>query len=325
MSLADGKRSRRRVVALCGGVGGAKLALGLSKILPGDDLAVVVNTGDDFRHFGLTVCPDIDTVTYTLAGVVNEETGWGRAGETWRFMDAVRTLGGEDWFNLGDLDLATHAVRTARLDAGERLTTVVSDIARKLGVTADILPVSDDPLRTIVHTDEGALPFQRYFVGRRCGPKVSGIEFDGAAAARLCPEVASALEAPDLDAIVICPSNPYLSIDPMLAVPGLRERIKRSHAPVIAVSPIVGGKAIKGPLAKMMDELGLGVEPQTIADHYGELLDVMIVDQLDWNRTVRGPRIHYAQTVMRDLEDRVSLAREVLERAMEARGRGATG
>lgn len=325
MSLADGKRSRRRVVALCGGVGGAKLALGLSKILPGDDLSVVVNTGDDFRHFGLTVCPDIDTVTYTLAGVVNEETGWGRAGETWRFMDAVRILGGEDWFNLGDLDLATHAVRTARLDAGERLATVVSDIARKLGVTADILPVSDDPLRTIVHTDEGALPFQRYFVGRRCGPKVTGIEFDGAAAARLCPEVASALEAPDLDAIVICPSNPYLSIDPMLAVPGLRERIKRSHAPVIAVSPIVGGKAIKGPLAKMMDELGLGVEPQTIADHYGELLDVMIVDQLDRNRTVRGPRIHYAQTVMRDLEDRVSLAREVLERAMEARGRGATG
>jgi LPPG:FO 2-phospho-L-lactate transferase len=311
-----------RVVALCGGVGGAKLALGLSKIVPGEDLTVIVNTGDDFRHFGLLVCPDIDTVTYTLAGVVNEETGWGRAGETWRFMESLKRLGGEDWFNLGDSDLATHAVRTARLEAGDRLTAITADLSRRLGVAARILPVSDDPIRTIVHTDEGTLPFQRYFVGRRCEPKVRGLAFRGAADARLSPEVAAALETRDLAAIVICPSNPYLSIDPMLAVPGLRERITETQAPVIAVSPIVGGTAIKGPLAKMMSELGLGVEPQTIVDHYSDMLDILVADVLDRHVAIRGPEVRFAETVMRSLDDRVRLAREVLDLAARPDGEG---
>lgn len=302
----------RRVVALCGGVGGAKLALGLSRVVPGERLTIIVNIGDDFRHFGLLVCPDIDTVTYTLAGVVNEETGWGRAGETWRFMEALRVVGGEDWFNLGDTDLATHALRTARLDTGGRLTATTSHIARALGVTANILPISDDPVRTMVHTDEGTLSFQRYFVARRCEPRVLGLDYDGASAARLTPEVIAALEAPDLGAIVICPSNPYLSIDPMLAVPGMRERLRESHAPVIAVSPIVGGRAIKGPLAGMMGNLGLGIEPQTIVDHYGDMLDIMVADLLDRDLPVEGVRAHFAKTVMRDVGDKVALAREVL-------------
>jgi LPPG:FO 2-phospho-L-lactate transferase len=302
-----------RVVALCGGVGGAKLALGLSRVVPGARLSVVVNTGDDFRHFGLLVCPDLDTVLYTLAGVVNRETGWGRAGESWRFMATLKELGGEAWFNLGDTDLAAHAVRTARLEAGERLTSIIADMALRLGVEARILPVSDDPVRTIVHTDEGSLPFQRYFVGRRCEPAVRRIEFDGAGSARLAEEVVAALEAPDLRAIVICPSNPYLSIDPMLAVPGLRERLSQSKAPVVAVSPIVGGQAIKGPLAKIMAELGLDVGPQTVADHYGDMIDVLVADVTDRHLSIRGPRIHFAQTVMRDLGDRTRVAREVLE------------
>lgn len=309
------KKAVRRVVALCGGVGGAKLALGLSKLVPDDRLAVIVNTGDDFRHFGWLVCPDIDTVTYTLADVVNKENGWGRAGETWRFMEEVRRLGGEDWFNLGDTDLATHAVRTARIDAGARLTDVTTGIAASLGVSARILPMTDDPVRTMVETDEGLLPFQEYFVGRRCEPKVSGVRLDGAHAARLSPEVVAALTSDELDAIVICPSNPYLSLDPMLAIPGLRQRIVEAGVPVVAVSPIVGGKAIKGPLAKMMEELGKKIEPQTVADHYGGLVDVFIADRMDRNTGIMGPKVYYTNTVMNDLEDRVALAGEVLAQA----------
>lgn len=313
-------KTASRVVALCGGVGGAKLALGLSRILDGDRLSVVVNTGDDFNHFGLRICPDIDTVTYTLAGVVNEATGWGRDEETWQFMASVRALGGEHWFNLGDRDLATHAVRTARLASGERFTTVTAAIAEAFGISAAILPVSDDPVSTIVYTDEGDLPFQRYFVGRRCEPRVRTLAFEGAASARLSPEVTAALDDPDLGAIVVCPSNPYLSIDPMLAIPGLRERIAGSKAPVIAVCPVVGGMAIKGPLAKMMAEFGVEISPQTIADHYGDLIDILVADHVDRHLPVRGPRVHFAQTVMHDLNDKIALAREVMDLAAGHRG-----
>jgi LPPG:FO 2-phospho-L-lactate transferase len=312
MTGGDGFGENGRVVALCGGVGGAKLALGLSKVVAPERLAVIVNTGDDFRHFGLSICPDLDTVTYTLAGRVNAETGWGRAGETWRFMEAVGELGGEDWFNLGDTDLATHAVRTARLAAGARLTEVTRDIARALGVGPAILPASDDPVATVVDTAEGALPFQRYFVGRRCQPAVRGLRYQGATEARPAPEVVGALSAPDLKAIVVCPSNPYLSLDPMLAVPGFRALIRKCGAPVVAVSPIVGGAAIKGPLAKMMTELGHAAGSQSIADHYADLLDVLVIDETDRQEQISTPSVHVARTVMRSLDDRIALAREVL-------------
>ncbi len=304
-----------RVVALCGGVGGAKLALGLSKCVPGSRLTVIVNTGDDFVHHGWLICPDIDTVVYTLAGIVNPETGWGRAGESWNFMAELAALGGEDWFRLGDRDLATHAVRTARLAAGARLTEVTAEIAASFGVAATILPMTDDPVRTMVETDEGVLAFQHYFVRRRCEPRVRSIRYEGAMEAGLTPEVEAALTAPGLRAIVLCPSNPYLSIDPMLAIPGMRRKIADAGAPVVAVSPIVGGSALKGPLAKMMAELGMRVDPQTVIDHYDALVDVFIADRQDRHLALRGPRTRFTNTVMSSLEDRIALAREVLAAA----------
>jgi LPPG:FO 2-phospho-L-lactate transferase len=309
------------VVALCGGIGGAKLALGLSHVVPADRLSIVVNTGDDFRHLGLHVSPDIDTVTYTLAGRANRETGWGREGETWRFMDAVAELGGETWFRLGDTDLATSAVRTMRLEAGDRLTDITRHNARALGVESAILPVTDDPLATIVETADGPIGFQHYFVQRKCEPRVEGVRYAGAAEARVTPEVIAALSNPELSAIVLCPSNPYLSIDPMLAIPGFRACLEAAEAPVVAVSPIVGGRAVKGPLAKMMAEAGLDVSPLSVARHYGALVDVLIVDEEDRDVQFEGTRVHVAPTVMQSLEDRKSLAREALAVAHRSGGK----
>ena len=311
----------QRVVALCGGIGGAKLAYGLSRILPPEDLTVIVNTGDDFHHFGLHVSPDIDTVIYTLADRANSETGWGRDHESWRFMEAMRELGGPDWFNLGDTDLATKAFRTQRLSEGARLTEVTGEIARALGVTCTILPATDDPIPTIVETPEGQMPFQHYFVRHRWQPVVRRLELDAARNARVTSEVLEALGQDDLHAIILCPSNPYLSIDPMLAVPGIRQALRSSPAPVIAVAPLVGGEAIKGPLAKMMGELGLEVNLQTIADHYADFLDIFLVDVRDRDAPVSGPSIIHAQTVMTSVEDRTALAREVLFAAKGEVGR----
>ncbi|MFD2272658.1 2-phospho-L-lactate transferase CofD family protein [Undibacterium arcticum] len=239
-----------RVVALCGGVGGAKLALGLETLLSSGQLTVAVNTGDDFEYLGLRISPDLDTVLYTLAGLSDQTRGWGRAGETWNFMAALQELGGESWFSLGDRDLALHVERTRRLLAGETLTAVMGEIAHRTGVKARILPMTEEPVRTIVHTADGELPFQQYFVKHACKPAVSEITFSGADDAVAHPALLDALAHPDLTAIVICPSNPYLSIDPILAVPGIRAALQRSVAPVIVVSPIVGGQAVKGPTAK---------------------------------------------------------------------------
>ena len=305
------------VVALCGGVGGVKLALGLSRVLAADQLSVVINTADDFEHFGLAISPDIDTVTYTLAGRVNPATGWGLAEESWRFMAAVGQLGGETWFNLGDTDLATHAVRTAALAAGATLTEVTARIALALGVKTPLLPATDDPIRTIVETDEGPLPFQRYFVGRRCEPVIRALRFDYADNARPSPEVVAALAAQDLGAIILCPSNPFLSIDPILAIPGYREMIARSGVPVIAISPIIGGQSIKGPLAKMMAELGIPVDARSIAAHYDGLIDVLIVDEEDAGLSVPGLEIRAAKSLMTTLADRDRLALATLAIARE--------
>jgi len=226
--------SRPRVVAVSGGIGGAKLALGLYRALPAHALCVIVNSGDDFEPFGLAVSPDLDTVLYTLAGLDNPETGWGRRDETWTFMRVLKSLGGETWFRLGDGDLALHVERTRRLKAGEPLSAVMDDVARRWGVAARILPMSDDSVRTIVETDLGTMPFQEYFVARRCAPQVVAIRFDGAGAARPQPDALAALKDEATEAIVICPSNPYLSIDPILALPALREALAAAPAPVIA-------------------------------------------------------------------------------------------
>jgi LPPG:FO 2-phospho-L-lactate transferase len=310
-------------VALSGGVGGAKLALGLSKILAPEQLNVIVNTGDDFEHLGLTICPDLDTLTYTLAGLNNTETGWGRMGETWTFMAALKALDGEDWFQLGDGDLATHVERTRRLAAGESLSAATAALAAQLGIDVAITPMSDDPVRTYVDTAGGALAFQHYFVRDQCRPVVTGFEFRGVASAAPSPAALRALADPALDAVVICPSNPFISIDPILAVPGLRAAIKAAPAPVIAVSPIVGGRAIKGPTAKMMAELGITQSAASVARHYQELIDGFVLDSEDeaTGNEIRdlGLKVLVTNTVMQSLEDRVSLAADVLEFATALR------
>jgi LPPG:FO 2-phospho-L-lactate transferase len=299
------------VVALSGGVGGAKLALGLSRVLPPEQLLIIANTGDDFEHLGLSISPDIDTLTYALAGLDNPVQGWGRRDETWSFMETLGTLGGEDWFRLGDRDLALHVERTRRLKAGEPLSQITRDIGRRLGVAPRILPMSDDRVRTRVLSDEGWLDFQHYFVRRQCQPIVRELTFDGAGKARPQAEVMAALASGNVRAVVICPSNPFISIEPILAVPGLRPGIAGCGAPVVAVSPIVGGRAVKGPTAKMMQELGLAVSSAAVAERYGDLLDGYVVDAAD------GPggraRLRVAPTLMVTLDDRERLARLVLD------------
>jgi LPPG:FO 2-phospho-L-lactate transferase len=302
----------KAVVAICGGVGGAKLALGLQHLL-GERLTVVVNVADDFEHMGLRICPDLDTVLYTLSGLSDEVRGWGRAGETWNFMEAIRQLGGEGWFALGDRDLALHVERTRRLAAGESLSAIIASIAKTLGIAPLLLPVSDDPIRTKVDTDIGVLDFQRYFVQHRCEPALRGIAFAGAETARLSPLVSAALSSPQLGAIIICPSNPYLSVDPILAVPGLSDAMKRSGVPIVAVSPIIGGRAIKGPTAKIMNEMKIETTSASIAKHYAGLIDGLVIDSTD-AADVSGiaARVHAVPTLMTDLASRIALATEAL-------------
>jgi LPPG:FO 2-phospho-L-lactate transferase len=305
-----------RVVALTGGVGGAKLGLGLARRLPAEDLAFVVNTGDDFEHLGLTICPDLDTLLYTLAGEADPERGWGRRDESWRFLETLAALGGEHWFSLGDRDLALHVTRTQALAAGRTLTEVTAALASRLGVGPALLPMSDDPVRTMVATAGGELAFQHYFVRERCAPAVTGFRFDGADRARANPAVLAALASPRLEAIVLCPSNPFVSIDPILAVPGLRAALETAAAPVVAVSPLVGGLAVKGPTAKMMEELAVPRTAPAVAAHYGALLDGLVLDTRDEAEAeaVRalGPAVTVTRTLMESLEDRLALADAVL-------------
>jgi len=320
--MSEGARPGR-VIALCGGVGGAKLAMGLYRIL-GEKLTIVVNTGDDFEHLGLCVSPDIDTVLYTLSGLANRELGWGRGDETWNFMEAVTVLGAETWFRLGDRDLALHVERTRRLKAGHSLSEIVRDFAKSLGVTAEIVPMSDDPVRTMVVTSEGTLPFQRYFVERRCVPKVERIFFEGAELARPNPALREALADPNLAAIILCPSNPFLSIDPLLSIPGLVTLLRQAAVPLVAVSPIIGGKAVKGPTSKIMSELGLAANTQAIADHYAGLLDGLVVDETDRAESVSlALPVRVTATLMTSDADRERLARDVLDFASQLPGRRA--
>jgi LPPG:FO 2-phospho-L-lactate transferase len=304
------------VVALCGGVGGAKLAQGLSMALPPAELSLIVNTGDDFQHLGLSISPDLDSVIYALAGLSDPVRGWGRRGETWTFMEALKGLGGENWFQLGDGDLAMHVERTWRLARGATLSEVTAHLCRALGIAIRVLPMSDDPVRTRVLTAEGWLDFQEYFVHQQCRPAVREFTFGGAETARAQPDALAALERRDLRAIVICPSNPFVSVEPILAVPGIRAAIQQSHAPVVAVTPIIGGKAIKGPAAKMMAELRLDVSGEAVARRYAGLIDGFVIDQADpLPKSLQDIRFFSAATLMTTADDRVRLADAVLQAA----------
>jgi LPPG:FO 2-phospho-L-lactate transferase len=311
MTQAGAKKDR--VLALSGGVGGAKLALGLRNVVPAGKLTVVANTGDDFEHLGLHVSPDIDTLLYTLAGLENPATGWGRRDETWTFMAVLAGLGGETWFRLGDGDLAIHVERTRRLSAGEPLSSIIRDFGKRLGVGATIVPMSDDPVRTRVRTAAGWLDFQRYFVEQQCRPEVTEFSYGGAPTAKPHPDFVAALAHPELRAVVICPSNPFISIEPILTVPGVREALLACAAPVVAVAPIVGDQAIKGPTAKMMRELGLRISAETVAQRYADILDGYVVDDSDAPllATFPIPAIA-AKAVMVSLADREQLAKMTL-------------
>lgn len=303
-----------RVLAISGGVGGAKLALGLSRLLPPDELTVAVNTGDDETFHGLHVSPDVDTVVYALAGLTNPDTGWGVAGDSFRALDALARLGGETWFWLGDLDLAMHLRRTELLAAGCTLTEATLAICDALGVRHPIVPMSDAQVRTIAQTEHGEMAFQEYFVRHACEPRITGVRFAGADDAPPSPALSDALA--NADAVVFCPSNPLVSVGPVLAVQDIRDAIERFAGPRIAVSPIVGGRALKGPAAKMMAELGEEVSNAGVARRYAGLVDMLVIDESDAAEapTVEalGIAAHVAPTVMTTDADKTALAREVL-------------
>ena len=302
-----------KVLAVTGGVGGAKLALGLAQILDSSELEFLVNTGDDFEHLGLHISPDVDTLLYTLGGLNNQDTGWGRAKETWNCLESIKQLDGETWFQLGDKDLAIHLIRTQLLQESMTLTDVIDHLRKCFGINHRIYPMCDSPVRTVVQTADGELPFQRYFVQQRCEPVVRGIRFEAA----LTAKPVSALRDTAFDAIIICPSNPYLSVDPILAVNGMREFLTSHDAPIVAVSPIVQGVALKGPTAKIMRELGLNSTTFQIAKHYRDLVDGLIIDNLDLNSRTQaeslGLHVMVTQTVMKSLDDRIDLAKSAIE------------
>ncbi len=313
--------SRDCVLALSGGVGGAKLSLGLADSLPPERLHVLVNTADDFEHYGLRISPDIDTHIYTLSGRANQELGWGVANETWNTMAAMEELGGETWFRLGDRDMATHLWRTQQLASGRGFCEVTADLARRLGVACHIHPMSEEPVRTTVQCREGDLSFQEYFVREQCRPEVNGFRFDGISAARPNRQVMSLLKQGSVTRVVVCPSNPFVSVDPILQVPGLWLALRDLAAPVILVSPIVAGAAIKGPAAKMMMELELPVTAEGVARHYSTrypgLIDYFVMDESDAKLAGEieelGLTAAVTATVMKSREDKQRLASFVLQ------------
>ena len=308
------------VIALSGGIGGAKLALGLSNALSSRSLMIIGNIGDDFVHYGLYISPDLDTLMYTISGNSDTEKGWGLAEESWDFMKSLGRLGGETWFNLGDKDLATHLERTRRIMVGESLTEITSDFCRKFKISAQILPVSNDSVKTIVETENGDMDFQDYFVRDQCKAVVSGFRFEGSGQAEPNPLFMEALSDPSLRAVVICPSNPFLSIDPMLAVRGVREKLRDCSAPVIAVTPIINGNAVKGPAAKIIQELGYTVSPYTVAEYYKDFLDGFVVDIQDKAGVCDikrlGLSVEVSNTIMTDLASKTDLAQVVLKFAV---------
>jgi LPPG:FO 2-phospho-L-lactate transferase len=306
-----------KYIALSGGVGGAKLAFGLARTLPPDDLLIVANTGDDFDHLGLRICPDLDSIMYALAGCENRVQGWGVEGESWNFMEALGRLGGDTWFALGDRDLATHVKRTGRLRQGASLTAVTLELFAALGVAHKVVPMSDDPVATLVDTPEGTLNFQDYFVRHRCAPRVTGFRFPQAQRATIQADLRAALASSELRAVILCPSNPFVSIGPILALPGLRELLQHACVPVVAVSPFIGGQAVKGPAAKMMTELGAPVSNDALAEHYRGIVTAWVIDQADSEQADglrrKGLACRALPTLMKTDHDRIALAQAVLE------------
>jgi LPPG:FO 2-phospho-L-lactate transferase len=306
----------QNILALSGGVGGAKLSLGLADVLPEGKLHILVNTGDDFRHFGLHISPDIDTHLYTLAGRANQELGWGLAGESWNVLDALKQLGGDSWFRLGDRDLATHLWRTQQLALGRGLGEITADLAQRLGVSCHIYPMSEERVSTTVHSARGDLPFQHYFVRDQCQPAVTGFSFEGISQALPNAQVMALLQQQVIAGTVICPSNPFVSIDPILQLPGMWPALRDSPAPVVVVSPIVAGLAIKGPAAKMMAELGMAVTAVGVARHYSErypgLMDYFVIDESDATLAgeIRelGVEVAITSTIMTSRQDKQRLA-----------------
>ena len=305
------------VLALSGGVGGSKLALGLSRVLPAGQLSIVANTADDFEHLGLHISPDLDTLMYTLAGLNDNERGWGLAGETWSILEALGRLGEEIWFQLGDRDFATHVARTKYLRDGHTLSEVTTKLCRNLGISHPIIPMSDDPIRTQIIAGEQVLDFQHYFVRDRCEPPVSEILLKGIATAQPQDTFKKLLRSDKLNAIIIGPSNPFVSIDPIIKIPSIKSLMKESSAPVVAVSPIIGNESVKGPAAKMMSELGMTVSCLSIAEHYGSLLDGLVIDESDAPQEAilreNGLDVLVVPTLMRSLDDRIKLATDVLD------------
>lgn len=322
MAINISEWENKRVVALAGGVGGAKLAHGLAQILPADCLTVVVNVGDDFDHYGLHISPDLDTVMYTLAGVANSSTGWGIVDETWQNADMMEQYGEEIWFRLGDRDLATHLLRTQALNDGQSLTQIMQYLTKKLGITHSILPATNDPLKTMVRTKEkGLLPFQHYFVKYRWQPTVTDLIYQGSQDASISDEVHDALTNADL--IILCPSNPWLSIAPILAVQEIRNLLVSRTVPCIGVSPLIGGLAVKGPTDKLMSEMGMQPTTVEIARFYAEILDVLVIDEQDYRDaqdvTHAFPMmfIYQTETLMKTIEDRQTLSRRILSYVSE--------
>ena len=308
---------------LCGGVGGAKLAQGLALCLAGDSLTIIANTGDDFVHCGLPICPDIDTILYSLAGLAHPERGWGRADESYNAMDSVRALGGETWFTLGDRDIGLSMVRAQMIAAGASLSSVTAHLAGALGIACTLTPMSDQSVQTYVRTPDCTMAFQDYFVRHQCAPACLGVEYEGAAHASAAPAAAAALARPDLRGIIIANSNPWFSIAPMLAIGDLRDMLLQRHVPCIAVSPIVGGRALKGPLDRIMRDLGLPVEQNAIAGFYGPLIDMLLIDPVDADQAnaMTSPAITCAErsTVMVTRDDKLALAEAVLAQAAAGR------
>ena len=304
----------RAVLALAGGVGGAKLALGLSLCLPPGDLIICVNTGDDEAFHGLHISPDLDTMMYTLSGFSNKERGWGVAGDTFTALEMLGKFGVDTWFNLGDRDLATHILRTQMLSEGRTLSEVTSELSKSLGVFHEIIPMSDDPVKTVLSTDEGELPMQRYFVGRRAEPIVSEVRYRGADVADASPGLHDALTKAAL--LVFCPSNPYLSLGPILALPEVRQRIRTFPGKRVCVSPIVGGDAVNGPAGKIMAELGKEVSCVEVAREYRDICDVLVIDSQDRALASQveemGVTPLVTSTIMETEEDKIALAREIL-------------
>jgi len=302
-----------KVVALAGGVGGAKLVDGLATCLPPEDLTIIVNTADDFTHLGLKISPDLDTVLYTLAGLADPERGWGRVDESWNFLETLGELGGPTWFRLGDRDLALHHKRTQRIERGESLSAVMHDLRERLGIEVTILPMSDDSVQTIVGTEQGDLAFQEYFVARRCEPIVHGFTFRGAEQAHPAPGVLQSLEAADL--VIFCPSNPWVSLDPILAIPAIRPAIEPK--PVYMVSPIIAGKTVRGPAAKMYSEFGIDPSALAVAQHFKDLLEGFVIDEQDAHLAkdieALGMRVSSDVTLMQTRKDRFRLAQSLLQ------------